>query len=564
MSSQLDSQLDSQDLDRLKLDLFEQKSYAAVFKCVKCPDIYIPIDPYNCDKGHIFCKQCINDCIENKGQCPSDTGNNHEINNSAQNVTVKNIINSLQIKCPISYNKIKDDDEKLNLDKCDWVGQIGALYQHLSQCKIYLQLNQIDEITNKINQNFVEFKSLIDELQNRNLSMKQSMNPLQFHRIKLIVTNVSKTIRNFKQDIYNISNTDDKLDVDELTILTTQQAAVIGICNECNQSIHHSSTEVFNVKLINNKWQHINCDLKQSKTVFDNKQHDEWYREFGSNKLKCNKRLVSLDINHTTSHYHSAFGSIVIKRGYGIKQWRLRINKLQTEKIFIGIINASKLAQCLSDNAYKNGISLDGSGKIYRFNKDIYQSGHMYKESDIVSIVLDIDNELLLFIINEDDVVTVPLDDMHIQLKQHQWKVYVSLYNPGDQILLLHDSDDKPKSYALSGDDNDTEIMKENCSKCNSLITARDFDINNLLWDNEWKHKNCELSQYTLDSLDIDEKEETKDEFNKVLAFKDNLLLSNNNRTFMTLKNGIYQTVYGVVNVKNKNKKIWNILIEKK
>ncbi len=79
---------------------------------------------------------------------------------------------------------------------------------------------------------------------------------------------------------------------------------------------------------------------------------------------------------------------------------KIRINKLASDDIYIGVIDALKLPQSVSNNVYKNGISLHANGHIYRFDKDSYSCWHQFKQRDIISIILDIQNRILIFKIN--------------------------------------------------------------------------------------------------------------------------------------------------------------------
>eukprot|EP01084_Bolivina_argentea_P120180 213021_1 len=536
----------NQAFNTLKLSVFAN-NMAAAFKCEKCTEVSIPINPYSCDKGHIFCQKCIDKCVENKEECPNG---NHEITASNQNVGIKNIISSLQIVCPMNdkYQDKKENDISNQSEKCEWKGNVSALFDHLPKCCVYIAFNKVFKSDIKLNQ----FKQIINQNTKDTNSLKQTINKmaLQITDLAETIKTTQQELRHLKQTLQNktgnsaIDNQDDvKMDIPLL------QESNIGICSKCNKQIIYSNN---NMKLVNNKWQHVNCDYKS--IILTSSDNDIWYDAFRGAFLHIDKTVVTLDPKSNTSFYQSVFGLITLDNG--IKQWKIRINKLASNDIYIGVIDALKLPQSVSNNVYKNGISLHANGHIYRFDKDSYPCGHQFKQGDIISIILDIQNRILIFKIN-DYTIMVSVNDLNIDLRNYKWKLFASLYNPGDQIILLNSN----KEYE-PGDTFDDEKLDINyqCKQCNASISKRDFEINNIHWSTEdkWQHNDCNLTKYKLPDLSDPNK---PDEFNKLLAFKADLILSNNGRTFISAKSSVYQTVFGVMSVKAQQKS-WSIKID--
>ena len=144
-----------------------------------------------------------------------------------------------------------------------------------------------------------------------------------------------------------------------------------------------------------------------------------------------------------------------------------------------------------------------------------------------------------------------------------KWRLYASLYAAGDEIEILDNEADDDRN----DDEDQKEEKKEDqdgiqyndCNKCKAPITSRDITNNNISWSSElqtWEHDNCQISSYNVPKLT----NTSKDEFNKLMAYKSSLIISDDGHTFTTNEQNVYQTVFGVTSVKT-GVKIWNINI---
>ena len=143
---------------------FENIHSAELFKCIKCG--YIPKKSFNCENGHSFCFECINNIITNKHLCPKS---NQLILKANEAISVSQIIGNLRMFCPNNpINKLPHNNDELKSDlknnnietpategfveptqqkrtknmdpsMCDWIGKVNELDSHLEVCKLKLQ-----------------------------------------------------------------------------------------------------------------------------------------------------------------------------------------------------------------------------------------------------------------------------------------------------------------------------------------------------------------------------------------------------------------------------------------
>eukprot|EP01083_Nonionella_stella_P015461 43304_1 len=249
--------------------------------------------------------------------------------------------------------------------------------------------------------------------------------------------------------------------------------------------------------------------------------------------------------------------------GDNVKEWKVRINHLgDTGTAYIGIIDRFKIHQSLiGRSVYKYGISLDANGVVYCFDTESFQSSKPFKQGDVVAIILDITNNILLLKVNN-DCVMVPVTNLNINLQNTEWKLFGSVCNNGDELMIL----DEDNIHNLDELKQEMECAQDvefgySCATCNEAIRYRDCDLNNVQWSassDSWKHVDCKLSLYELP--DLSDSNKNTDQFNKLLAAKSMLPLSDT-YTFTNSKGNVYQTMFGIMQI-TEGIKIWNVRIE--
>eukprot|EP01083_Nonionella_stella_P219102 785128_1 len=99
----------------------------------------------------------------------------------------------------------------------------------------------------------------------------------------LQITDLAETIKTTQQELTHLKQTlqnktgnsaSDNQDDDKMDIPLLQESN-IGICSKCNKQIIYSNN---NMKLVNNKWQHENCDYKS--IILTSSDNDIWYDAF--------------------------------------------------------------------------------------------------------------------------------------------------------------------------------------------------------------------------------------------------------------------------------------------
>eukprot|EP01084_Bolivina_argentea_P285679 489937_1 len=224
-------------------------------------------------------------------------GNNQEIVDIDD---IDDIIEAINIAC--LENVGNEDDNKDN-----HVSKTLHLYVKQKQFAA-IDENKMNDNDNNIETN--EFKSIITQLQTENISIKKSMDVL------------SKSIVNMKHELSQLRvHSNDNVKEDDIIIVDKEK--MIGECSKCKKNIKYIENELFNICLIHNKWQHIDCDYKE---IVSNLNNIDIWSNIRYNVIQANERTAALEMSHIASGYHSIFGTITVKHDDIIRKWSVRIN----------------------------------------------------------------------------------------------------------------------------------------------------------------------------------------------------------------------------------------------
>eukprot|EP01084_Bolivina_argentea_P020316 37790_1 len=189
-----------------KPELFISAESIQHFKCVKCNNI--PKQSHECDKGHLFCEDCIRTLINSNQMC---SVNQHKISLANKNVFASNIINDLKIKCIHSHSindinaSIEGDiydtkQPEMLIDKyCNWIGYVKDMDTHLKQsCRI---------------QKYIDYQIKFHKLEENNILLKQHLNILQTNlkQCKQQNKSLQQTVTNKTNEINSLHQTIQKL-----------------------------------------------------------------------------------------------------------------------------------------------------------------------------------------------------------------------------------------------------------------------------------------------------------------------------------------------------------------
>ena len=95
--------------------------------CVCSICLEILRNPRQCPNGHVYCYDCIFQCMDHKKECPSCKCYLPE-EVLANSLFARNMIGEMQVKCPTT---VKESCVKSDLH-CSWVGSINDLDDHLN------------------------------------------------------------------------------------------------------------------------------------------------------------------------------------------------------------------------------------------------------------------------------------------------------------------------------------------------------------------------------------------------------------------------------------------------
>ena len=90
------------------------------YKCSICTDILN--DPVQCRAGHMFCRHCVSEWLQNHASCP-ECRIKISIDSLSDSRLIRNLISEQQVRC-----KRKLDNE---IHDCEWIGQLNQLWKNL-------------------------------------------------------------------------------------------------------------------------------------------------------------------------------------------------------------------------------------------------------------------------------------------------------------------------------------------------------------------------------------------------------------------------------------------------
>eukprot|EP01083_Nonionella_stella_P177124 621702_1 len=544
------------------IKLFANKKKASQKLCGQCKNVCFDAVQLICsdqnddnDDGETddehevdYCKDCLTAYLQaNSNKCPIC---NHPNATMRDIPYIRDRINRLRVVCPRS-SFLSEGNNPTTL--CEWQGYLSKLKSHLlNDCKfglkkcIYFALgckHKYIENTQHANSHQNDYIIQHMEMLLKYITQNSHMNTAINHttitsnivnnledKLLKVTSELKSEITGIKQYLLKENNDEHNADqmMDVANEIEIDPQKVIGRCNKCGEDIKYFENELFNVAFPENQWQHIDCDYQPQ--VIGANEPDQWNDRIKSDIVIIDKSRATL-CGNTASQNHNFFGVITVQLGDDVKKWKVRINRLsQSGTAYIGIIDRYKMHQSLIGGAvYKCGISLNSNGMVYCFEKDSFQSSKPFKQGDIVTIILDISNNILLFKVNG-DCIMVPVTNLSINLRNTEWNVFGSLRNEGDEMMILGDDDvynfDDLKHDVDDPQDTELGLLGYSCHVCKETIHSRDFDLNNTEWsfnNDAWKHVDCKLSLYKLPDLSNSNK--NADQFNRLLAAKATLLL---------------------------------------
>eukprot|EP01084_Bolivina_argentea_P283983 486535_1 len=509
--------------ETLPIDIFLE-DFAKKFKCEKCPQNTIPINPYMCDKGHSFCKKCINICIEQKENCPNG---DHEVTDSQENVFAKNMINGFMILCPINI-KYKDINKNNNIDfkKCEWNGTVQLLLQHLKECnvyKLYMSYKNMNKTDIQINQ----LKNIMNEIKTENISLKHTIDKLSKSLI-----NIQKELNDIKQNKHEIIN-EDVIVNDE----KKYEDEAFDTCSKCNKILYSSDFDSKNIfwDANNRIWNHINCYLRQIVSKLGLEDIDEWHPSLTNKSIQIVGKYTVIGGG---SQYLNSFGIISVDKG--VKKWDIKINE-QPNYSYIGIISTHEIENKHQGRINKNCYYISYDGKIQGANVNI-STGKKFTKTGVVSILLDKNKNKLCFCVNNEHWI-------HAKgaVLKGSYNLFCTSYHPKTSFTILGAVSEK-KIISIG-----------NCVNCNGKVTERDFSSKNVYWDNKqhkWIHIECNIEQELVPKLEIND----MDQWNLLLSHS---LMNSNSKYSLRGGTSQYLHSFGIITVKT-GIKVWNIKINEK
>ncbi|GLD93035.1 hypothetical protein PINS_up001627 [Pythium insidiosum] len=158
--------------------------------------------------------------------------------------------------------------------------------------------------------------------------------------------------------------------------------------------------------------------------------------------LNCGKSVK----NTVNKKWHTVRATVAFEEG--VHEWHVRIDSCVSKNIFIGV--------CTSDASLENYIGSDAYGYGFLANKAIWHNksklvsyGEVFKQGDVIQVVLDCDARTLAFSRNGEflGIAATSLcagkSDSQIGGK---WYPAISLYNKDDQVTLLPPQPPSPLS----------------------------------------------------------------------------------------------------------------------
>eukprot|EP01084_Bolivina_argentea_P018715 34824_1 len=116
---------------RYDVDLFVN-STVNHFLCMKCH--MVPQVPYfiGCDEEDLFCKPCLDNYFKppnSRKECPKCGYQGLFKKDIKPSTSIKRIVISLKLKCPLQSQQNSNNN---NGHKCEWIGELGNLDQHVN------------------------------------------------------------------------------------------------------------------------------------------------------------------------------------------------------------------------------------------------------------------------------------------------------------------------------------------------------------------------------------------------------------------------------------------------
>ncbi|KDO34041.1 hypothetical protein SPRG_01315 [Saprolegnia parasitica CBS 223.65] len=155
--------------------------------------------------------------------------------------------------------------------------------------------------------------------------------------------------------------------------------------------------------------------------------------------------------NRVNKKWHAVRASVGFTSG--VHAWDVRIDKCVSKNIFVGV--------CTSDACLDNYVGSDAYGWGFLANKAVWHNktklqtyGDIFKQGDVVSVVLDLDVGTLSFARNGESfgVAVENLHGTHPSVVAPAYYPAISMYNKDDQVTLLpSSSSDAPVRSSVAG-----------------------------------------------------------------------------------------------------------------
>eukprot|EP01084_Bolivina_argentea_P286703 491858_1 len=195
-------------------------------------------------------------------------------------------------------------------------------------------------------------------------------------------------------------------------------------------------------KIIENKDKDDNEDEKQNENQVNNNDigditlaNDKWDENIleRRKKLECNEQIIKHIVMDDAV---TIFGQIIATNST-ITKWNIKIIKLGGNKkpIMIGIVESKRatLNMIKRIGDYPYGYGYNSKGYIYN-DKKKKKYGKQYKDTDIITVCLDLNNYTLSYYLNNMDLgIAYKLP----KNKKKDYKVAVSTYHIDDEFELL-------------------------------------------------------------------------------------------------------------------------------